>query len=124
MFYERLKILCDEKGITITNLVAELNMSSGNLSKWKRGKTPKSDTVKVLANYFDVSSDYLLGVDSLKEKSLVLLDDPEVTLTSDEKWFILKLRQLDKEGRIVVEGALVQEVRRVENKKETTVGIG
>lgn len=124
MFYDRLKELCDKKGVSLTNVVKELHMSTGNLSKWKNGNVPKSDTISALAEYFGVSSDYLLGVESLKEKTMTILDNPDLTLTADEKWFILKLRQLDKEGRTVVEGTLVSEVRRVENEKGKTASAG
>lgn len=119
MFYERLKELCKEKGTSVTNVVKELGMSTGNISKWKSGKTPKSDTVSALSEYLGVSTDYLLGIDTLKEKAITILDDPSMTLTADEKWFILKLRELDKEGRTVVESALVAETRRMDREKGT-----
>lgn len=124
MFYERLQTLCKERGIAVTTLVVDtLGMSRGNLSRWKKGGVPKGNTLSTLSEYFGVSSDYLLGNDIRKEKAITILDDPELSLTADEKWFILKLRQLDKEGRTIVEGTLVSEVRRVENEKETT-GVG
>lgn len=53
-----------------------------------------------------------------------VLDNPDLTLTADEKWFILKLRQLDKDGRTVVEGTLVSEVRRVESNKGKNINVG
>lgn len=125
MFYDRLQELCKERGVALTNVIVDtLKMSRGNLSRWKNGAVPKGDTLSALSEYFGVSTDYLLGTESLKEKSIMLLDDPELTLTADEKWFILKLRQLDKEGRTVVEGTLVSEVRRVESKKKDMVGVG
>ena len=125
MFYERLKKLCDERGLALTNVVVnELHMSRGNLSRWKNGNVPKGDTLSTLSEYFGVSTDYLLGTDTLKEKSITILDDPELTLTADEKWFILKLRQLDKEGKAVVEGALVSEVHRMETLKGETANAG
>lgn len=121
MFYDRLKDLCRTKGVTLTNLVKDLNMSTGNLSKWKNGNVPKSDTIRALAEYLGVTADYLLGNDIRKEKILTLLDDPAITLTSDEKWFILKLRQLDKDGRTMVESSLISELRRVEAKNDQQI---
>lgn len=61
MFYERLKLLCDNKGIKLTNLIQELGMSSGNMNKWKKGGVPKGSTLSKLADYFNVSVDYLIG---------------------------------------------------------------
>lgn len=125
MFYDRLQELCKERGVALTHVVVDtLKMSRGNLSRWKNGAVPKGDTLSTLAEYFGVSTDYLLGTESLKEKSIMLLDDPDLTLTADEKWFILKLRQLDKEGRTVVEGTLISEVRRVESDKGKNISAG
>lgn len=62
VFYARLCELCKEKHIAPTAfLETELKMSKGNLSKWQNGKAPRSDTVQKIADYFDVSTDYLLG---------------------------------------------------------------
>ena len=61
MFYERLKLLCEEKGIKLTNLIQELGMSSGNMNKWKIVVIPKGNTLSKLADYFNVSVDYLIG---------------------------------------------------------------
>ena len=58
MFYYKLLQLCKQKNITITALVGELGMSTGNLSKWKNGGVPKMDTVTKFAEYFSVSTDY------------------------------------------------------------------
>ena len=125
MFYERLCELCQERGVALTNVVIkELGMSRGNLSRWKNGSVPKGDTLSTLARYFDVSTDYLLGNESRKEKCDIILDNPDLALTADEKWFILKLRELDKEGRTVVEGTLISEARRVESKKGKTASAG
>lgn len=36
-------------------------MSSGNMNKWKNGVVPKGNTLSKLADYFNVSVDYLIG---------------------------------------------------------------
>lgn len=61
MFYSRLLALCKEHGINITNLISELGFSAGNLSRWKKGGEPRGNTLSKLADYFHVSTDYLLG---------------------------------------------------------------
>lgn len=62
MFYETLTKLCAQKGTSLTNLLSdELHMSTGNITNWKKGILPKSNTLAKLADYFDVSTDYLLG---------------------------------------------------------------
>ncbi len=61
MFYARLTSLCAERGVKITNVVTELKMGSGNLSNWKAGRMPRGESLSKLADYFQVSTDYLLG---------------------------------------------------------------
>lgn len=60
MFYSRLTLLCAERGVKITNVVSELKMGSGNLSNWKSGRMPRGESLSKLADYFHVSTDYLL----------------------------------------------------------------
>ena len=58
--YEKLQILCKQKGITITNLCKEVTGSSGNLSTWKKGHM-RSDYLAKVSDILDCSVDYLLG---------------------------------------------------------------
>ena len=70
MFYDTILHLCELNGKKITNVIAELDISAGNPSKWKSGNVPKEDTLTKLADYFHVSVDYLLGRDSPSGLSL------------------------------------------------------
>lgn len=70
LFYENLQRACDERKIPVTNLVAELGLSSGNLSSWKKGNKPRSDTLLKIAERLGVSVNYLLGDDSADPKEL------------------------------------------------------
>lgn len=124
-FSERLKALLAEKGVSWKEVSSQLGIGKNQQKYWENnGKSPKGEALVKLAEYFGVSTDYLLGTDSAKEKCMTILDNPDLTLTADEKWFILKLRQLDKEGRTVVEGTLISEVRRVENDKGKNINVG
>jgi repressor LexA len=68
LFYEQLEKLCLQSNISMTNFVEnELKMSRSNVTKWKDGKAPKSDTISKIATYFNVTADYLLtGTEPLK----------------------------------------------------------
>ena len=50
------------KGITKTKLADEIGVSAGTIKNWQSGKTeiPASKLV-ALAQYFNVTTDYLLG---------------------------------------------------------------
>ena len=58
--YERIQGLCLKKGITIRQLSEKLDIGETTIYKWKN-QTAKGETLERLANYFDVSVDYLLG---------------------------------------------------------------
>ena len=61
MFADNLKQLRKEKGMTQTQFASEFNIATGTIAMWETGKrTPDTDTLKKIANYFDVSIDYLL----------------------------------------------------------------
>lgn len=60
--YERLAELMEEKQITAYRLSQETGITQATLSRWKSGKnSPSSETLKILAKYFHVSANYLLG---------------------------------------------------------------
>lgn len=78
MFYDRFKELCDKRGITCNRAAIEMGLSNATPTAWKkRGLTPKADTLAIIANYFNVSVDFLLDEEQ-KEEPLVN-DDEELT---------------------------------------------
>ena len=61
IFFERFAELCKENGETPNSVAKTLGISSGSITAWKNGTAPRSQTVSKLADYFHVSTDYLLG---------------------------------------------------------------
>ena len=61
MFYDIFLQLCNEKGIKPTPVTEAIGVNKSSATKWKKGATPNSDTLQKLAEYFNVSVDYLLG---------------------------------------------------------------
>ena len=62
-FNERLRELREENNLTQTNLAKELLIDQRSLSFYEIGKyEPNLDTLKRIAIYFNVSTDYLLGL--------------------------------------------------------------
>lgn len=60
-FYERLTELRREKGLTQKQIVDELNLGKNSFGDWKKGTIPVRSTQQLLAKYFGVSVDYLMG---------------------------------------------------------------
>ncbi len=63
--YEKIKELTKERGISVRELEKRLGFSNGYFSKWK-SVSPNSDGLQKVADYFNVSTDYLLGRDNKK----------------------------------------------------------
>lgn len=62
-FNDRLKELRKEKQLSQIQLAKELQVSQRSISSWETGfRQPDFDTLKALAKYFGVTTDYLLGI--------------------------------------------------------------
>ena len=59
--YEIFEKLCDLHGVTPYKIYKETGIARSTLSDWKNGKsTPKQDKLKLIADFFNVSVDYLM----------------------------------------------------------------
>lgn len=62
-FTERLKELRTEKGLTQAQLATETGLSRSAIGFWENGeRVPLASVIIILAKYFGVTTDYLLGV--------------------------------------------------------------
>ncbi|MBL1225410.1 helix-turn-helix transcriptional regulator [Enterococcus sp. BWR-S5] len=58
--FERVKKLADSQKISIVELEEKLGFGKNSLYRWKTS-APASDKLQKVADYFNVSTDYLLG---------------------------------------------------------------
>lgn len=63
MFIDRLKKLCNDRGISPYKACTDVGLNRAAVAKWKNGSKPNGATAIRLAEYFNVSVDYLLGQD-------------------------------------------------------------
>lgn len=94
---EKVKELCKEKGISLNKLEQEIGVASGYLSKLDNHGIK---TVKLIADYFDVSVDFLITEN--EEEFIVETAKKDVLLTgmsSRIKEYALKLSEMPKEER-------------------------
>ncbi len=62
-FGERLKLLRTERELGQNALAKEIDVSNASISLWETGKQlPSAEAVFKIATFFNVSSDYLLGL--------------------------------------------------------------
>ncbi len=63
IFSVRLNLLIEENKITKYKLAKDIKCSKQSVCNWCDGVSePKITYLKILAEYFDVSSDYLIGL--------------------------------------------------------------
>ena len=61
MFWKIYTELCVSKGLSPNGVASQLHIASGSVTKWKNGATPSPKNLKKIADFFDVSTSYLLG---------------------------------------------------------------
>ncbi len=72
MFLERVTALIVAQKITRNKLLTDLQLDKSSFFNWeKRGTIPSGDVIAKIADYFHVSTDYLLGRTDSKEPTPV-----------------------------------------------------
>ena len=85
--YDRMLELLTENHISASKLAKELGFSPATMSDLKRGlTTPKLDKLQLIANYFNVSVDWLMGNTDIREVNVQdgYYTDPEVAKLANE----------------------------------------
>ena len=89
MFYDLFCRLCQEKGVSVTRATVDMGLSRTIGSKWKRtGATPNGETLSRIAEYFGVTTDYLLRGGQLPETEQAAID----TVDDDLREYLEELR--------------------------------
>lgn len=75
MFASRLRYLRQSKELNQTQLGEKLGVKKQSVSNWENGNiVPSIDMLIKIADYFHVSTDYLLGRDTPASDGLALMD--------------------------------------------------
>jgi transcriptional regulator with XRE-family HTH domain len=65
MVSDKIKFLRDKNNMTQTDLAKKLNLTRSSVNSWEQGlNVPSTPLIVELARLFQVSTDYLLGVDN------------------------------------------------------------
>ncbi|MBP3481037.1 MAG: helix-turn-helix domain-containing protein [Clostridia bacterium] len=97
MFWERFFYICSLNKQSPNFVCSQLGLSTATATHWKNGAIPKADVLLQISNYFNCSTDFLLGKTeeiteisnnnefSDKEKRLITAyrDKPEVQIAVD-----------------------------------------
>ncbi|EPH97654.1 DNA-binding helix-turn-helix protein [Enterococcus faecalis 13-SD-W-01] len=104
--FDRLKSLCDSQGISVNDLEEKLGIGRNSLYSWKKN-IPKGTNLIKVADYFSVSTDYLLGRTDISKvvEDQIINDDLENALEGAMTWNGEPLTEQDKEAvRIFLQG--------------------
>lgn len=84
-FYNILSELCNNNGTTVTAFAKKLGLSTSMPTNWKKGMNPNIETLVKIADYFNVTPDYLLGyTDNVKVKHLSVSNFNDISFNSEE----------------------------------------
>lgn len=120
--YNRIKELCKSKGVTVTGTEKELGFARGSLCKVDTNK-PSMEKVQKIANYFNVSVEYLMtGTDgSTKEQpQLSARDERDISRRLEQTLSDLENQQdalmfdgapLDEETKELLKASLEHSIR-------------
>lgn len=98
--YEIFRRLLQEHGLTAYKFSRETGIAQSTLSDWKTGKSqPRADKLKKIADYFNVSVDYLMGNEQKKEPE----GEIPFELTQDEYELLKLYRKSTPEERKLLE---------------------
>ena len=75
---DRIKELCEEKHITISELERICKFANGTIKKWNTVKNPGSDKIIKIANYFGVTTVYLLGRTTIRSSVDEIMNDSDI----------------------------------------------
>lgn len=100
--YERIEQLCASKGISGYKLCKDLGIAPSTMTELRKGRhsTMKAEKAALVADYFGVSVQYLIGDDNEKKPAI----DGE--LSNKEQEFYDKAIQLSSEKRAQLESYL------------------
>lgn len=70
--YERIKSLCDEKGVSVTQMCKDLKITRSCLSELSQGRTETLSVANTrkIADYFGVSTDYVAGGETKTDEEI------------------------------------------------------
>ena len=106
--YETIKMLCKRKGVTVTGTEKELGFARGSLCKVNTSK-PSMEKVQKLANYFNVSVEFLMNDGDCEENGdIELTTKDERDITKDLQKMMASIRT-DKDGPLYYNGEEIDE---------------
>ena len=110
----RLKILREEKGLKQDELANLLSISPSAVGMYERNeREPNDDLTIKFAEFFGVSTDYLLGKSEIRNPE-------QIPLTDEDIKFMKSIKKLDETNKMIIRNtmeALLDKQEKDENKE-------
>lgn len=105
---ERIKELCNERGLSMYRVERDCGFGNGSIMKWENS-SPKVENIIKLADYFEVSVDYLLGRERVAEENAILADkiDFDISTNYGADYLEKIYKELDEKQKVFVISWLV-----------------
>lgn len=112
----RIKNLREKRGLIQELLAAELGITQQMLSKYERDSSIiKVDVLKKLAEYFNVTTDYLLGLSDVKRD---LTGQIRINETIDEYYDLIEVyKKLDRYDQEMI-WTMIEAARKIAEKRK------
>lgn len=120
MFWLRFKLLCETGNKSPNAVCKDIGVSNAIATKWKKGSYPNSSIIIDIAQYFNVSTDYLLGLTDDASPVKQTSD----TLSGSEREMLSGYRQLDNDDQAEVRGYIKGMLTKDKYKKYNEEAIG
>ena len=111
MIVDRLKKLRMARQISQNNLAKHIGVSQQTVASWKVGRTePANEFLRKMADYFNVSTDYLLGHDKINQ---------DTSLSNEQADLLNDFDSLNPTGRNVLL-EVINSLRRTHSKNNNS----
>jgi Predicted transcriptional regulators len=90
---DKIRVLANGKNMSLPDLEVSLGLGNGTISRWKTS-SPNSDKLVRIADYFDVSTDYLLGRskhNSEADPDIIRIENVMKNMTAEEKKKMMRI---------------------------------
>ena len=96
MYYQNFEELCKQRNIKPNKVSKETGVSTATLTSWKQGKyTPKPDKLKLIADFFNVSLEFLMRNEDVLWNPVEQTMDYTISLSEEEQDLLMEYRKAD-----------------------------
>lgn len=97
MYYQNFEELCKQRNIKPNKVSKETGVSTATLTSWKQGKyTPKPDKLKLIADFFNVSLEFLMRNEDVQWNPTEQTMDYTISLSEEEQDLLMEYRKADE----------------------------